>query len=198
MILILDNYDSFVFNLARYLEELGQDIAVYRNDALSLTDIARLAPDAILLSPGPGRPDEAGIMLDLIRHFSNHVPILGICLGHQAIGQAFGCKIDRALEPMHGRASQLTHGQEGLFKTIPSPFTVGRYHSLIVQQSTETSDLIADAWSPAGEIMALHHKTHPTWGLQFHPESILTQHGHQLLKNFLEMANDWHHRNQSE
>lgn len=194
MILILDNYDSFVFNLARYFEELGETIAVYRNDALACEDIARLSPDALLLSPGPGRPEDAGILVEAIRHFSGHVPILGICLGHQAIGEAFGATVTRAKEPMHGRASQLNHDGTEMFKGLPAPFAIGRYHSLIVDPSTIPQELRVTARSEKQEIMALSHRSDPTYGLQFHPESILTEHGHQLLKNFLELSHDWHHR----
>lgn len=186
MILILDNYDSFVFNLARYCEELGEKVAVYRNDALSLTDIARLDPDHILLSPGPGRPEDGGIMLDVIKSFSGRIPILGICLGHQAIGAAFGGIVTHASEPMHGRSSQITHDNAGLFAGLPNPLTVGRYHSLVVTPDGLPDSLSVTARSQGGEIMALRHANHPTYGLQFHPESILTEHGHDLLKHFLE------------
>ncbi|WP_321340444.1 aminodeoxychorismate/anthranilate synthase component II [uncultured Cohaesibacter sp.] len=188
MILILDNYDSFVFNLARYCEELGEPVTVYRNDALDIDDIARLDPDAILLSPGPGRPEDAGIMIELIRHFSGRIPILGICLGYQAIGYAFGAEITLAHKPMHGRASQIRHDETGIFRTIPSPLKVARYHSLVVSPHPVPSDLIVTAWSEDGEVMALKHARHPTIGLQFHPESILTDSGHALLKNFLDDA----------
>ena len=185
MILVLDNYDSFVFNLARYLQELGHQVTTYRNDGISLEDIARLAPDAILLSPGPGRPGEAGIMLEVIRHFSGPIPILGICLGHQAIGEAFGAEITRADEPMHGRAGLINHDGSGCFHDLPTPLQVGRYHSLIVDPDGLPPCLRVTAHSKQGEIMGLAHKHHPTMGLQFHPESILTTHGHQLLANFL-------------
>jgi anthranilate/para-aminobenzoate synthase component II len=163
MILILDNYDSFVFNLARYCEELGERVTVYRNDALEVADIARLDPDIILLSPGPGRPEDAGIMIDVIRHFSGHIPILGICLGHQAIGHAFGADVVLARHPMHGRSSHISHGG------IPTALRV-------------------TALSEEKEIMAIEHATHPTVGLQFHPESILTDRGHDLISNFLRLA----------
>lgn len=191
MILILDNYDSFVFNLARYFEELDQKVTVYRNDALSLDDIARLDPTALVLSPGPCAPQQAGICLEAIRHFSGKLPILGICLGHQAIGEAFGGIVSRAIEPMHGRASHLKHQGNGLFNQIPSPLAVARYHSLIVENETLPDCLEVTVKSDKGEIMALRHKDHPTFGLQFHPESILTQHGHDLLRNFLEEAHVW-------
>ncbi|SNZ08121.1 anthranilate synthase component II [Cohaesibacter gelatinilyticus] len=197
MILILDNYDSFVFNLARYFEELDQQVTVYRNDALSLDGIARLDPTALVLSPGPCAPQQAGICLEAIRHFSGKLPILGICLGHQAIGEAFGGVVSRAIEPMHGRASHLKHRSTGLFNQIPSPLAVARYHSLIVENETLPDCLEVTVKSNKGEIMVLRHKDHPTFGLQFHPESILTQHGHNLLKNFLEEAHVWRSGNQS-
>lgn len=185
MILILDNYDSFVFNLARYCEELGEAVAVYRNDDLTLHDIARLQPDRILLSPGPGRPGHAGIMVELIKTVSGSVPILGICLGHQAIGEAFGGRIVKAKEPMHGRSSLVDHNAAPPFEDIPSPFRVGRYHSLVVDPVSLPACLSVTAKSELGEIMGLKHKEHPTYGLQFHPESILTEHGYQLLRNFI-------------
>jgi anthranilate synthase/aminodeoxychorismate synthase-like glutamine amidotransferase len=197
MILILDNYDSFVFNLARYFEELDQKVTVYRNDALSLDGIARLDPTALVLSPGPCAPQQAGICLEAIRHFSGKLPILGICLGHQAIGEAFGGIVSHAIEPMHGRASHLKHKGNGLFNQIPSPFAVARYHSLIVENRTLPDCLEVTVKSDKGEIMALRHKDHPTFGLQFHPESILTQHGHDLLRNFLEEAHVWRSGNLS-
>lgn len=189
MILILDNYDSFVFNLTRYCEELGRLAIVYRNDALSVADIARLEPDAILISPGPGRPEDAGISVELIRHLSGRIPILGICLGHQAIGHAFGGEIRRAKEPMHGRSSIIQHDGAGIFAGLPAPLAVGRYHSLVIAPETIPQELTVTARSETGEIMALAHKTHPTVGLQFHPESILTDAGHTLLENFLDQAN---------
>ncbi|WP_319498137.1 aminodeoxychorismate/anthranilate synthase component II [uncultured Cohaesibacter sp.] len=188
MILILDNYDSFVFNLARYCEELGERITVYRNDALEVADIARLDPDIILLSPGPGRPEDAGIMIDVIRHFSGHIPILGICLGHQAIGHAFGADVVLASHPMHGRSSRINHGCTGIFEAIETPLQVGRYHSLVLDPATIPTALRVTALSEEKEIMAIEHVTHPTIGLQFHPESILTDRGHDLISNFLHLA----------
>ena len=186
MILIIDNYDSFVFNIARSFRELGEDVVMRRNDAIDAPALARLAPEAIILSPGPCSPNEAGASLDIIRAFSGKIPILGICLGHQCIGQAFGADITRAAEPMHGIASAIHHNATGLFANLPAPLTVGRYHSLIVAH--ETPQLQTLARSERGEIMALRHVTHPTFGVQFHPESILTPDGETLLANFLTLA----------
>ncbi|WP_316861229.1 aminodeoxychorismate/anthranilate synthase component II [uncultured Cohaesibacter sp.] len=188
MILILDNYDSFVFNLARYCEELGYPVAVFRNDALELEDIGKLGPDAIILSPGPGRPEEAGIMVDLVKSFSGEIPILGVCLGHQAIGKAFGADIIHAQEPMHGRASLVTHTRDGIFHDMPQPMSVARYHSLVIAKTSLPDCLHATAYSEDGEIMAIRHLAHLTVGVQFHPESILTPNGQTLLHNFLEQA----------
>ena len=186
MILIIDNYDSFVFNIARSFRELGEDVVMRRNDAIDTAELARLAPEAIILSPGPCSPNEAGASLDIIRAFSGKIPILGICLGHQCIGQAFGADITRAAEPMHGIASAIHHDATGLFAALPTPLTVGRYHSLIVTHETLQLQIIAR--SDRGEIMALRHVTHPTYGVQFHPESILTPNGETLLANFLTLT----------
>lgn len=188
MLLMLDNYDSFVFNLVRYCEELGEHVAVYRNDALSVEDVVRLRPDGILLSPGPGRPEDAGIMIDLITHLSGHVPILGVCLGHQAIGHAFGGRIIRANEPMHGRSSRISHDDSRPFTGLPQPLTVGRYHSLVIDPASLPSCLRITGHSESGEIMAIAHRQHPTYGVQFHPESILTEGGHQMLRTFLTLC----------
>ncbi len=189
MILILDNYDSFVFNIVRYCEELGATTRVQRNDEGSLASIAALNPEAIILSPGPCGPDEAGLSVPIIKNFSGQIPILGVCLGHQCIGAAFGGKIGRAREPMHGRASLIHHDGSGVFRGLPAPLSAGRYHALIVALGDETpSDLRVTARSEAGEIMGLSHKTHLTFGVQFHPESVLTPHGHELIGNFLELA----------
>lgn len=187
MILLIDNYDSFVFNVARYLTELGEDVQVMRNDALDLEAIERLRPAALVISPGPCSPNEAGVSLDAVRAFSGRLPILGICLGHQCIGQAFGGRVVRAKEPMHGRASQVRHVGTDVFEGLPSPFPAGRYHSLAVELE-EGSPLIATAWSEDGEIMGLAHREHPTYGVQFHPESVLTGPGYELLANFLRLA----------
>lgn len=185
MILLIDNYDSFVYNLARYIEELHHDCRVIRNDEMSVGQIATLKPDAIIISPGPCGPDQAGISLDVVDYFKDSTPILGVCLGHQVIAQYFGSKIRRSHIPMHGKASLITHTQQGIFEGLPLPLQVGRYHSLSVDASEE---LIIDATSPDEEIMAIHHKSLPIYGVQFHPESILTHHGHNLLKNFLKLA----------
>ena len=192
MVLMLDNYDSFTYNLVQYLGELGVEVVTHRNDCVSVDDIERLAPERIVISPGPCTPDEAGISLDLIRRFAGRVPILGVCLGHQAIGQAFGGRVIRADEVMHGKTSPVHHTGEGLFAGLPNPFTATRYHSLVVEWATLPDCLEATAWTgrPDGrphEIMGLRHTELPVVGVQFHPESILTQHGHALLKNFLAM-----------
>jgi anthranilate synthase/aminodeoxychorismate synthase-like glutamine amidotransferase len=187
VILVLDNYDSFVANIGRYLRNLGATTVEVRNDAITVDEVERLAPLALVISPGPGRPSEAGVSEALIRRFSGRVPILGVCLGHQAIGEAFGGRIGRAREPMHGRASPIDHDGDGLFAELPRPMTVGRYHSLIVEVD-DAPDLIVTARSEAGEIMGLRHRVHPTHGVQFHPESVLTPHGVALFDNFLAIA----------
>lgn len=192
MIVLIDNYDSFVFNVARYLEELGRETLVVRNDAIDPAALRELAPEALVLSPGPCAPLQAGISLAAIDVLSGHVPILGICLGHQCIGQFFGGRVDRAIEPMHGRASEITHDGSILFKDMRLPFHGGRYHSLIVNlPAAYDGPLRPTAWAPSGEIMALTHETHPTYGVQFHPESVLTEDGHRLLGNFLALADEW-------
>lgn len=188
MILILDNYDSFVFNIVRYCEELGTTTRVIRNDAMTVDEIAASKPDAIIISPGPCGPDEAGVSLPAIRALSGRVPILGICLGHQCIGQAFGGVVARALRPMHGLASNIDHDGSDVFAGLPNPFRAGRYHSLIVRLNSDAVPLRVTARSEDGEIMGLAHRTHPTFGVQFHPESILTEHGHTLINNFLKIA----------
>lgn len=180
MILIIDNYDSFVHNVARYFVELGQRVTVRRNDEVSELD---LKADAMVISPGPCTPHEAGISSDVVRRFSGVVPLLGICLGHQVIGDVFGAKVVRALQPMHGDSSAIAHTGMGLFQDLPQNFMAGRYHSLIVRDIEDTPlDITATS---DGEIMGLQHKTHPTFGVQFHPESILTEHGYVILENFL-------------
>lgn len=181
MILVIDNYDSFVHTVANYLLELGAAPEVVRNDA----PLPRETPEAIVISPGPCTPNEAGVSNRLILEYSGRVPILGICLGHQCIGQVFGGRVARAKCPMHGEASMVRHDASGILQGLPSPLSVGRYHSLIVELDENDGPLAATAWSDEGEIMALQHRTHPTFGVQFHPESILTEHGHQMLRNFL-------------
>jgi anthranilate synthase/aminodeoxychorismate synthase-like glutamine amidotransferase len=185
MILIVDNYDSFVYNIARYFEELGQQVVVRRNDAVDEADIKA---KAIVISPGPCTPREAGESLDIVRKYSGRLPILGVCLGHQCIGEVFGCKVTRAKRPMHGDSSEIVHEGRGIFKGLPNRFNAGRYHSLIVETDPENAAIEITARSDDGEIMALKHRQHPTFGVQFHPESILTEHGYALLRNFLEVV----------
>ncbi|RLD07958.1 MAG: anthranilate/aminodeoxychorismate synthase component II [Chloroflexota bacterium] len=188
MLLLIDNYDSFVYNLARYVSELGWEREVVRNDAITLKEIEALAPTHIIISPGPCTPNEAGISNAVIRHFGPRIPILGVCLGHQCIGQVYGGKVVRAGRPMHGKTSPITHDELGVFRGLPSPLRVTRYHSLVVDRQTFPTDLKITANSPDGEIMALRHRVHPVVGVQFHPEAVLTDSGHQLLSNFLERA----------
>ena len=185
MILVVDNYDSFTFNLVQYLGELGARVHVVRNDAITVEGIRALAPEGVLLSPGPGNPDEAGITLRVIEELAGEIPILGVCLGHQAIGQAFGGKVIRAPRLMHGRTSPILHGGEGVFAGVPSPFTATRYHSLIVERDTLPDVLVPTAWTAEGELMGMRHRALDVEGVQFHPESFLTEHGHALLANFL-------------
>ncbi len=185
MLLMLDNYDSFTYNLVQYFGELGEDVQVRRNDQVSVADIAAMKPDRICVSPGPCSPAEAGISVELIRHFAGKVPILGVCLGHQAIGAAYGGDIIRARQIMHGKVSDITHTGSDVFSGLPSPFVVTRYHSLAVDRNTLPDCLDITAETADGEIMGLRHKTLPVYGVQFHPESVLSEHGHALLKNFL-------------
>jgi len=184
MILIVDNYDSFVHNVARYFSELGAETSVVRNDEI---EPRHLAARAIVISPGPCTPHEAGESLEIVRRHSGLVPILGICLGHQVIGAAFGCRVSRARRPMHGEGSEISHDGNGIFAGLPQRFIAGRYHSLIVEMGEDTP-LAAVAESEEGEVMGLRHRAHPTFGVQFHPESILTEHGYVMLRNFLEMT----------
>lgn len=184
MILVIDNYDSFVENLARYVRELGQQTKVVRNDAITLTEIEQLQPSHIILSPGPCTPSEAGICLELIHYFAGKIPILGVCLGHQAIGQAFGAQVTHALKPMHGKVSVIHHQQQGIFANLPHPLTVARYHSLIVQALPACLKITAT--SSEGEVMALQHCEYPIYGVQFHPESFLTESGYELITNFIQ------------
>jgi len=188
MILLIDNYDSFVHNLARYLEELGTTTRVVRNDAASVDDVLRSSPQAIIISPGPCSPKEAGISVDLVRRCVGRIPLLGVCLGHQAIAEALGGRIIRAREPVHGRTSWIRHHDTPLFQGIPDPFLATRYHSLVVDRESVPGELAVTAWTDDGVVMALEHRQHPVYGVQFHPESVLTQYGHTLLANFLRLA----------
>jgi anthranilate synthase component II len=185
MLLMIDNYDSFTYNLVQYFGELGEEVRVARNDEITLEEIAALAPDRICISPGPCSPTEAGISIPVLERFSGKVPILGVCLGHQAIGQAFGGKVVRAGVLMHGKTAPIQHTGVGVFAGLPNPFTAARYHSLAVERASLPGCLEITAWTDDGEIMGLRHKTLPVEGVQFHPESIATEHGHDLLKNFL-------------
>lgn len=185
MILMIDNYDSFVFNLVRYVKEVGAPICVHRNDKITIDEIEGMAPHQIMISPGPGTPLDAGISLEVIRHFAGRIPLLGICLGHQAIGQVFGGQVVRAAHPMHGKTRPISHNGSGLFHQLPSPMTVTRYHSLVVARESLPQDLIITAESETGEIMGLAHRTMPVVGVQFHPEAVLTEHGHALIRHFL-------------
>jgi para-aminobenzoate synthetase component II len=195
MILVVDNYDSFVFNVVRYLEELGQSVRVLRNDAVDVPGIRALAPDALVVSPGPCTPAEAGVSLPAIRDLSGHVPILGVCLGHQAIGAAFGGRVARAVRPLHGQATPVEHCGQRLFSGLPPSLPVARYHSLVVSpQPGMDRHLTVDAVSAEGEAMALSHVDHPTYGVQFHPESVLTEGGHAIFANFLGLARAWRDR----
>jgi anthranilate synthase/aminodeoxychorismate synthase-like glutamine amidotransferase len=189
MILLLDNYDSFVWNLARYVRELGGEPLVLRNDAVTLGEIAGMAPSHIIISPGPCTPTEAGASLDVIRRFGPTVPTLGVCLGHQAIGAAYGGRVVRAARPMHGKTSDISHDGTGLFAGLPSPFKATRYHSLVVERASLPADLRVTATAEDGEIMAVRHRAHPVVGTQFHPESVLTEGGHAILGRFL--AGGW-------
>ncbi|MBC7756825.1 MAG: aminodeoxychorismate/anthranilate synthase component II [Bdellovibrio sp.] len=190
MLLMIDNYDSFTYNLVQYLGELGQDVQVYRNDEISLKKIAELKPKYIVISPGPCTPNEAGISLALINEFAGKIPLLGVCLGHQSIGQAFGGNIIKAKTLMHGKTSLIHHNNIGVFSNLPNPYTATRYHSLVIERETIPDCLDITAWTQDvngefGEIMGVKHKTLAVEGVQFHPESVLTEHGHDLLSNFL-------------
>jgi len=185
MLLMIDNYDSFTYNIVQYLGELGEDVRTVRNDEITLNDIEKLAPERICISPGPKAPKDAGISLDILRELKGRLPILGVCLGHQAIGEAFGGKVIRAKQVMHGKTSLIAHTGEGVFKGLPSPFTVIRYHSLAIERASLPDCLEVTAWTDDGEIMGVRHKEYDIEGVQFHPESILSEHGHALFKNFL-------------
>ena len=186
MIALIDNYDSFTYNLAQYLGELGAEVRVFRNDEISVDQVAALAPSHVVLSPGPGTPDDAGITLGLIARLAGSVPVLGVCLGHQAIGQAFGGKVVRAGRVMHGKTSRIRHDGRGVFESIENDFVATRYHSLVVERESLPACLAVTAQSEDGEIMGLRHRSLPVEGVQFHPEALLTEHGHALLQNFIE------------
>jgi anthranilate synthase/aminodeoxychorismate synthase-like glutamine amidotransferase len=190
MLLVLDNYDSFTYNLVQYLGELGADLVVRRNDAITVDEVGELEPDAIVISPGPCAPSQAGISVPLIQRWGSSIPTLGVCLGHQAIGEAYGGKVVRASRVMHGKCSNVEHDGTGLFEGLPSPLPVMRYHSLIVERESLPAELevVAVAADDPNEIHAVRHRTHPVWGVQFHPESILTTGGKSMLSNFLAMA----------
>jgi len=185
MLLMIDNYDSFTYNLVQYFGELGEEVRTFRNDALTLDDVATMKPDRICISPGPCTPVEAGISVPLLQRFAGMIPILGVCLGHQSIGAAFGGKVVRAKQVMHGKTSVIQHTGEGVFKALPNPYTVIRYHSLAIERASLPDCLDVTAWTDDGEIMAVQHKEFAVQGVQFHPESILSEHGHALLQNFL-------------
>ena len=186
MLLVIDNYDSFTYNLVQYFGELGEDVRVFRNDDITLEGVERLAPERIVVSPGPCTPNEAGISVPAIQHFAGKVPILGVCLGHQSIGQAFGGKIVHAKQLMHGKTSAIEHNNRSVFRGLPGGFQATRYHSLVIERESLPDCFEITAWTQDGEIMGVQHKTLAVEGVQFHPESILTEHGHAMLKNFLE------------
>jgi anthranilate synthase component 2 len=190
MIVMIDNYDSFTYNIVQYLGELGQEVLVYRNDEITVDEVRALAPEFIVISPGPCTPNQAGISMNIVEHFAGEIPMLGICLGHQSLGQVYGGEIVRASQVMHGKTSEIRHTGKGVFRNLPNPFVATRYHSLVVQKSSLPDCFEITAWTEkAGvmdEIMGLRHKENGVEGVQFHPESILTEHGHQLLQNFLD------------
>ena len=186
MLLMIDNYDSFTYNLVQYLGELGERVTVYRNDQITLNDVDALAPSHVVISPGPCTPNEAGISVDLVREYGDSIPILGVCLGHQSIAQAYGGDIVRAPTLMHGKTSMIEHEGEGIFNELPSPFQATRYHSLVVDESTLPECFMVTARADDGQIMGIAHREDPVVGVQFHPESILTQYGHKMLHNFLQ------------
>ena len=188
MLLMIDNYDSFTFNIVQYFGQLGEDVLVRRNDMITLEEIETLQPERLVISPGPCSPDEAGISVGAIRQFAGRIPILGVCLGHQAIGAAFGGNVVRSVSLMHGKTSPIIHNGQGLFEGLPNPFQATRYHSLVVERSSLPDCLEVNAWVENGEIMGMRHKTLPIWGVQFHPESILTEGGMKLLENFLKLS----------
>jgi anthranilate synthase/aminodeoxychorismate synthase-like glutamine amidotransferase len=183
MICVIDNYDSFVYNLVQYVGSLGADCVVHRNDEVTVEQVADLDPELVIISPGPGDPADAGISVDLVRRLAGSVPIFGVCLGHQAIGAAFGARIRRAEQPMHGKCSEIGHDGEGVFAEVPNPLTVARYHSLVIDADTLPAELVVTSWSETGEIMGVRHRTLPIEGVQFHPESLFTEHGVRIVGN---------------
>jgi para-aminobenzoate synthetase component 2 len=185
MILVIDNYDSFTYNLVQYLSELGAEVVVRRNDAVTVEEVRKLRPRGVLISPGPGRPEDAGVSLDLIANLGSETPIFGVCLGHQSIAQHFGASVVRAERLMHGRTSQIFHEGRGVFENLPNPLTATRYHSLIVKRDTIPDVIEVTAWTDQGEVMGIRHSALPLEGVQFHPESFLTENGHQLIRNWL-------------
>ncbi len=185
MIVVIDNYDSFTYNLVQYLGQLGEEVVVYRNDKITSEKLRKISPQRIIISPGPGRPDDAGISKEVIREFSGKIPILGVCLGHQCIGEVYGGRIVRAGNIMHGKVSSIFHNGEGVFKGIPSPFTATRYHSLVIEPGSMGKELEVTAWTEADEIMGVRHRALPVFGVQFHPESVLTSAGIDILRNFI-------------
>jgi len=188
MIVLIDNYDSFTYNLVQMMAAIGADIRVFRNDAITVQQIEAMKPSGVVISPGPCTPKEAGISVELIRSMSGKVPVLGVCLGHQSMAVAFGATVSNARRIMHGKVSQVSHDGTGLYKGMANPFPAGRYHSLAVIRETLPPELVPDAFSEDGEIMGMHHATHPSYGVQFHPESVLTPSGKRLLRNFVEMV----------
>ena len=192
MLVMIDNYDSFVYNLAAYFQELGQEIRVVRNDRVSVEDLAEMKKlEGLVISPGPGRPEDGGVSQEAVRHFTGRIPILGVCLGHQISGHAFGAGVVRGSRPMHGKVTRICHRGEGLFKGLPESYPVTRYHSLIVERSTVPGQLRVDALSEDGAVMALSHREYPLYGIQFHPEAVLTEYGHELLENFIRICREW-------
>lgn len=188
MLLMIDNYDSFTYNIVQYFGQLGEDVQVFRNDRITVAEIEQMKPARLVISPGPCSPEEAGISVPAIRHFAGKIPLLGVCLGHQSIGAAFGGTVVRSVSLMHGKTSPIHHDGQGLFNGLPNPFNATRYHSLVVERESLPACLEVTAWVENGEIMGMRHKSLPVWGVQFHPESILTDGGMDILRNFLEMS----------
>ena len=190
MILMIDNYDSFTYNLVHYLSELGEEVTVARNDKINLEDVGKMSPEIIVVSPGPCTPKEAGVSVDVIREFAGRTPILGVCLGHQSMAYAYGAEIVRAGRLLHGKTSPISHDEKGIYKDIPNPFEATRYHSLLIEKGTLPDVFEVSAWTDEGEIMGIRHKEHLMEGVQYHPESILTKHGKDILRNFIDLARE--------